>query len=380
MQLIYKQLAVAMAACVALCTNALAYPTGITATEIIIGQTIDAGPNASEHAAAVNAGIKLYLDKTNANGGVHGRSIVLRVLDDGTQAKVAEANAVKLVDDGAFLLFGTLEGGPSAAVAKIALERGVVLFAPMAGSPVLRQPYNPMVFPVRASHKTEFGKLLTHSATTGLHTVAFLHANTDIGRAHLQNVKYEAGRAGVDLVAQLVYTEDMTDAQLDGLVAIAKQSGAQTVMNHGSPKIWKRFIARSKNANFTPRFLGVNSGSSEIAKQLGAAGAGLVFSQVTPNPNSYKQPVVTEYRQAWKLAYPNKPLSHGGLEGYLSAKALVLALSEAGRQLTVKSFIEALYRKPLSLGGLEVDFSPGDHRGMRFVDTSTVRSDGTFLY
>jgi branched-chain amino acid transport system substrate-binding protein len=380
MLLIHKQLLTGLVACFVQCASALAYQNGVSSTEIIVGQTIDSGPNASEHASAVNDGIKLYLDKTNAVGGVHGRSIVLRVLNDGTKAKVAEANAVKLIDDGAFLLFGTLEGGPSAAVAKVALEREVVLFAPMAGSPVLRQPYNPMVFPVRASHKTEFGKLLTQSAITGFRTVAFLHANTDIGRAHLQNVKYEAELAGVKVVGELVYTDDMTDAQMDALVLAAQKSGAQTVMNHGSPKIWKRFITSSKKANFSPRFLGVNSGSSEIAKQLGAVGTGLVFSQVTPNPNSYKHAVVTEYRQAWKAAYPNKPLSHGGLEGYLSAKALVMALQESGKQLTTKSFIQALYRKPLSLGGLEVDFAPGDHRGMRFVDTSAVRADGTFLY
>jgi hypothetical protein len=37
--------------------------------------------------------------------------------------KIAEANARKLVHDGAFMLFGSIEGGPSTAIAKVAIPK-----------------------------------------------------------------------------------------------------------------------------------------------------------------------------------------------------------------------------------------------------------------
>ncbi|MBL0149275.1 MAG: ABC transporter substrate-binding protein [Ideonella sp.] len=57
-------------------------------------------------------GAKLYFDEINATGGVLGRRIVLRTLDDNNQSAVAESNARQLLQDGAFLLFGSIEGGP----------------------------------------------------------------------------------------------------------------------------------------------------------------------------------------------------------------------------------------------------------------------------
>lgn len=93
----------------------------------------------------------MSLDQANRRGGVHGRTIALKVLDDDNKSAQAEANARALVQEHkAFVLFGPIEGGPSTAVMKVATELQVPLFGPMAGPPTLRVPHNPMVFPVRA--------------------------------------------------------------------------------------------------------------------------------------------------------------------------------------------------------------------------------------
>jgi branched-chain amino acid transport system substrate-binding protein len=353
---------------------------GVSSKEIIIGQTISSGPNASAYATAASLGIKLYLDKTNVDGGVGGRRIVLRVLDDAAKADTAYTNALKLVNEGAFVLFAPLEGGPSTAVAKAAEETNTILFSPMAGSPTLTQPHRPLVFPVRAMHKTEFRKLTDYASVSGLTRGAFFHAKTAVGASHLKNVKEEASRANVTIVSELPYTDDITDEGIDTLIAKAKKDNVQFIINHGSPGIYKRLVSRSKHQGFNPSFLGVNSGSSEIAKQLGNAASGIIFSQVTPNPSGGKFAVVREYESAWKKAHPNLVPSHGALEGYISAKALVLALKRASPHLTSQTFTKALYSAPIELGGMDLVYTPEKHSGLSYVDLSTVRTDGTFAY
>jgi branched-chain amino acid transport system substrate-binding protein len=348
--------------------------------EILIGQTISYGEKANPYAKAASQGIRLVFDRVNSQGGINGKRIKLLVLDDDAKNDLAEKNARALVDQGAMLLFAPLEGGPATAVAKVADEKGVVLFAPMAGSPVLVDPYRPMVFPVRAMHRTEFVKLLQYAQLLGLKRVAFLHATTPVGLQHLNNMRLEAKALGLELVAELPYTDAITDGDLAALMAKAQSKGAQFIMNHGSPKVFERAVLTSKKISYYPQFLGVNSGSSEVAKRLGPQSVGVVFSQVTPNPASDKFAVVREYKANWAAAYPGTPFSHGGLEGYINAKALVVALKRSAPDFTTQSFIKGLYAKPIPLGGLDLRYSPAAHAGMSFVDTSFVRADGSFSY
>jgi branched-chain amino acid transport system substrate-binding protein len=126
---------------------------------------------------------------------VHGRKIVLKVLDDENKADKAAANARQLLADGAFILFGSIEGGPSTAVAKVANEQKVPFFGPMAGSPTLRRPHQPYVFPVRAEHREEFRALMAWGRSTGITTVGFMRADTEVGQAHLENVSLIAANS-----------------------------------------------------------------------------------------------------------------------------------------------------------------------------------------
>ena len=98
---------------------------GITAGEIVIGQNITLQGGRNAYGVEVQAGVRALLDEANRAGGVNGRRIVVRTLDDENQGGKAEANARQLIEGGAFILFGSVEGGPSTAVMKAAAERQV---------------------------------------------------------------------------------------------------------------------------------------------------------------------------------------------------------------------------------------------------------------
>lgn len=175
----------------ALCLGAstLFAEPGVTDKTLTIGQTIALEQGRNAYGVAALQGVRLYIDKINGEGGVNGRKLVLRTLDDENKATNAAANARQLLADGAFILFGSIEGGPSTAVAEVAAENKVPFFGPMAGSPTLRRPHQAYVFPVRAEHREEFRALMTWGKTTGMTTVGFLRADTEVGRTHLDNVR-----------------------------------------------------------------------------------------------------------------------------------------------------------------------------------------------
>ena len=92
---------------------------GVTARQVLIGQTLTLQGGANDYGVAVSEGVTAALDQANRAGGVLGRQIALTVLDDDNKAALAETNARQLVTkDKVFLLFGPIEGGPSTAVMK----------------------------------------------------------------------------------------------------------------------------------------------------------------------------------------------------------------------------------------------------------------------
>jgi branched-chain amino acid transport system substrate-binding protein len=369
---------VALLACVG--SAALAADPGVGDTELTIGQTITLQGGKNEYGVAAQAGMKLYFDVVNAAGGIHGRKIVVRTLDDDNKNATADANARKLVQEGAFILFGPVEGGPSTAVAKVANELKVPLFGPMAGPPGLRRPAQPMVFPVRAEHRDEFRALMNWGKSTGLKTVAFFHVDSDTGRQHVENVRRISAELGMNLVQEMAFKPDASDADIDKLAQVIVAKKPDMVFNHGSVGLYQKLITQSKAAGAKTTFMGVNSGSSQIAKKLGPQAQGMVFAQVVPSPWERKREVARDYQDAARKLNPDAELSYGGMEGYMTAKALAMALRANGRDLSRASFVKTLEGATFDLGGVRVRYTPGEHEGSRFVDLSMVSRDGRFIH
>ncbi len=358
---------------------ASAQEAGVTDKEIILGVNVSLNGGKNTYGSAALQGMNMYFDAVNAAGGVNGRKIVQRVLDDEDKAANAEANARKLVQGGAFILFSSIDGGPSTAVMKVANEVKVPFFGPLAGPPTLRQPHQDLVFPVRAEHKDEFRALMTWGKQTGLRTVGFLHADTDVGRMHLVNVRNISKELGLEVVLALPFKGDVNDAQIDEMANSIVTKQPSMFINHGSAGLYQKLITKAKGAGSRSVFMGVNSGSSQIAKTLGPLAQGMVFAQVVPNPFERKTKLVRDYQDAAQKTTPKTELSYVGLEGYVTAKALVMALRKTGKQLTRTNLVKALQDGPYDLGGMSVRYAPGNHEGSRFVDLSMVSRDGKFL-
>jgi ABC-type branched-subunit amino acid transport system substrate-binding protein len=216
--------------------------------------------------------------------------------------------------------------------------------------------------------------------STGLKTVGFFHADSQTGREHLENVTLLAKELGMQVVLPLPFKSDISDAQIDELVQAIARAKPDMMFNHGSPGLYQKLITKAKQAGIKTNFMAVNSGSSQLAKGLGPLAAGMLFSQVVPSPWERKRELTREYQEAARRADANAEFTYGGVEGFMTAKVLVLALRAAGRDLSRAGLVRALEAAQFDLGGVQVRYRSGDHEGSRFVDLSMVARDGRFLH
>lgn len=353
---------------------------GVNGAQILIGQTVSLQGGKNDYGVAIRQGVEAALRQINSAGGVHGRQLVLRVLDDEAKPPQAEANARQLVSEGVFMLFGSIEGGPSTAVMKVAVEKSVPFFGPMAGSPTLRRPYQPLVFPVRAEHREEFRALLAHANSLGMKRSALLHADTEVGRQHLANAQLAAKSLGMAEVQSLLAGSEVSDAQLDAMVRKLAEQRIEMVFNHGSASLYERLIRKGRAASQALNFYGVNSGSTQLARHLGPLAHGMVFTQVVPSPWERKTALTREYQTAFRQAFADQDFSYGSLEGYLTTRALAEALRRAGRDLSRAGLLKALGEASFDIAGYKLRYTPEEHIGSTFVDTAIVDREGRFRH
>lgn len=377
-----RQLRRHLAGVVLLAAAGLALAQGVGPRQILIGQNITLQGGKNEYGAAVMDGIHTYLQDVNAKGGVNGRQIVLKTLDDDNKGSQAEANARTLIEqDKVFILFGSIEGGPSTAVMKITNQLQVPFFGPMAGSPTLRRPHQPLVFPVRAEHRDEFRVLLDYIRNTGGKRVAFFRADSETGLQHLENFQRICQELGLELVLDLPFKSDINDAQIAAMAGRIAAANLQGVINHGSAGVYEKLIRQVRALRSPTPFMGVNSGSTQLARHLGEMAHGMLFAQVVPSPWERKTELTREYQDAFKRVKPGTDFSYGSLEGYLTAKALVAALRLAGPNPTRESFVQGIHKAgALDVNGLRLLYQPGDHAGLKLVDLAIYSRDNRFRH
>lgn len=350
-----------------------------TGGEIVIGQTIALSGGIAEHGKAVALGARAYLDRVNAAGGIGGRRIVLKVLDDaGDSARAAENTRLLIEQDNVLAVFGGIEGGPCVASMKVATERKVPLVACMAGSPELRDPFNRYVFPVRAAHLSEFERLIDLSVQFGRKRIGFMHADSDTGRKHLANVQKLLAKHGLQLAAAIPIPPKPDAAKLVDEVRAAR---LDTMFNHGAYSLYGAMIKDARKRGMDTAFLAVNSGAQQLVRTLGPDANGLVFTQVVPFPWNSTPTLVKEYKEALKAADPAAEYSFSSLEGYLSAKVLVEGLRRAGPKPGREELVNGLESLgSYDAGGVIVTYSKTSRDGAGFVDTVISTADGRFVH
>jgi ABC-type branched-subunit amino acid transport system substrate-binding protein len=342
---------------------------------IVLGQSAPFTGPAAQLGLQFNLGAQLYLDQVNAAGGVNGRRIELKRLDDGYEPERCVANTKQFIADGAFALFGFVGTPTSQAALPLATEAKLPFFAPFTGAQSLREPFNRYAIHVRASYFDETAAIVRQITSVGIKKVAVFYQNDGYGKAGLEGVQRALKGLNMEPAALGTVERNSTDVALAMKDIMAAKPEA--IVQIGAYKACATFIRLARQQGFGGNFYNVSFvGTQALMDELGAMAKGVAVSQVMPFPYSAATPLSGEYLVALKDKRGLAP-NYSGIEGFVAAKVFVEALKLAGRGVTRELFIDAVGgMKNMNLGGFPLDFGPQKNTGSRFVELTLLTEDG----
>jgi ABC-type branched-subunit amino acid transport system substrate-binding protein len=343
----------------------------------------------------------------NESGGVAGRKVSLVLADDGYDADRAVPAVLKLVDEEkVFALFGGV-GTPTLVKAlPVVLDRfnkeGLFYFANFTGAQAQREPpYDQAVFNIRASYREETAAMVDAIYAGGRRKVGIFVQDDAYGQSGRDGVKRALARLGLAPVADTVYPrgqkfETSTAAQVKAL----QDAGVDAVITVGSYQACAAFIRDARSGGlaapiYNVSFTGADQMLALLRGEESRSGKSLtrdvICTQVIPSYLDSTVPAVQAYRAAMdryrpaippgvgdRSYKPAGPYSFGSLEGYMSAKAFLVVLARAGRNLTRKGFYDAAQGLGVfELGlGVKAEFSSTRHQALDKVWFTYVTPGG----
>lgn len=354
------------------------YAQGVTDSQIVLGQSVALSGPAEQLGKEMQLGASLYFNAINAKGGVNGRKIVLKTLDDGYEPPRAAANTRRFInDEKVFALFGYVGTPTAQASLPIFTEAKVPFVGAFTGAELLRQPFNRYIFNVRASYYDETEGIVQHLTAMSVDKIAVFYQNDAYGLAGLAGVERALKKRNLEMAAK--GTVERNTVEVRKAVDEMLKAKPQAIVMISAYKSCAAFIKEMKRAGSNPTFWNVSFvGSKALAKELDKEGRGVQISQVMPFPWDSSVPVVKEYRKLLEEA-KGEP-GFGTLEGFVAAKVMVEGLRRAGRKLDRDTFIRAMETMTdFDAGGFKVSYGPENHNGSKFVDLTIISKNQRFV-
>jgi branched-chain amino acid transport system substrate-binding protein len=374
-----KALPVALATLLATGISAFA-EDGVSADKIVFGQATALEGPASALGQGMKMGLEAAFAEINKAGGVKGRKLELKSIDDGYEpTKSIEAVKKLLEDDKVFAIAGAVGTPTSAATQPIATAAGTPFIGAFTGAEFLREPYKPLVMNIRASYFQETEAMVEHlTKDLGASKIAIMYQDDAFGQAGLAGVKKALDKRQMQLVGEGTF-ERNTVAVKAALLAIKKVE-PQAVIMISPYKPAAEFIKLAKQIKLDATFVNISFvGSDALAKELGPVGAGVVITQVVPFPKDAAIPVVGRYQASLKANAPDAQPGFVSLEGYLVGRAIIAALEKVNGEPTRKALIEAVQKAgTFDLGGFKLAYSDSSNRGSDHVFLTVIQADGSF--
>ena len=357
-----------------LSTTAFAQTRG----DIVIGQPADlTGPQKASVKEMTDAA-RAYFDKINKAGGIDGRKLVLRSVDDGFDPKRSVTAANELIAQKNVLALALGRGTANAeAVMKVAGDAKVPVVGYVGGSLLLHSPPKRYFFNLRPPYRVEAERAIGQLVAQGASRIATVYTDDAFGKDAVEGF-YEGLKAN-KLEAATIATIPRGEAKVEDAVAKIMASKADAVVGICIVKSCSLVAKGLRAAGYTGKFLSLsNTSSSTYVKELGDVARGIIVTQVFPAPDSVAIALSNDFQ---KLADEYKfEKSYTSMEGYVNARVLVEAIKRAGPNPTREGLVKALESMhKFDLGGFVISYGPEDRSGSTLVNLTIIGRNGRFM-
>jgi branched-chain amino acid transport system substrate-binding protein len=341
---------------------------GVTDTEIVLGTHMPLTGPASAGYSKIAPASKAFFDFVNANGGVYGRKITYKIMDDAYNPANTQTVVRQLVlQDKVFAILNGLGTPTHSGVLDFLKTNKVPDLFVASGSRSWNQPGKyPGTFGFQTDYTVEGKILATYVKNTFAgKKVCFFGQNDDFGRDSLAGVEKILGADGVADRENYVVTNQNVAPQVGAL----KTKGCEVVMLATVPGFTALTIGTAARLAYKPQFVvsSVGGDYTTLSGLLGPA-KGLLEGLV----GAGYLPLQSQADDAWIKLFQkvnsdyNKGVEFDGnvIYGMAVAYLFVQVLQAAGKDLTRDGILAAVEKGGYVGPGLApVRYSKTDHSG-----------------
>jgi len=366
---------VALAAFTLTMGAAHAQDPGITANSIKLGVFAPLSGNSMAYGFDVLNAAKMYYDKVNKEGGIHGRKIELVVEDDRCSANDLLAAVKKLTEqDKVFMLNG---GSCSGAVvgAREYIERAQIPYVMLnaSGDGALYPPSKYIYGAFSISQRAVGGSMVQFAFEhLKARKIGYINHDDAYGSWNLEAAEFQSKQRGTELQVQSV-NPNITDVTAPMLKIRAANPDALVITTYARPV--GLLVKKAHELGFNkPIIIGVN-GTADLKQLVENVGNKEAFKNV------YIQEVLADVPGGPKLKwvydmyaqyYPELAAKPGHPQTYMpygipSAMTVVNALKAAGPQPTREKVLTALSQTKFESGVMAgpIELTATDHAGQK---------------
>src|SRR5256885_4343985 len=275
---------------------------GVTATEILVGthQPLT-GPAAAGY-SKISAATKAYFAHVNANGGVNGRKITYKIMDDGYNPANTQQGVRQLgLQDKVFAILGGLGTPTHTGVLDFLNTNKVPDLFVASGSLKWNQPSKyPNTFGYNPDYTLE-GKVLANyvQANFAGQKVCVFGQHDDFGADGLKGVQTVLGQSGVAHSE----TYDVTNTNVPPAIGALKAAGCGVMVSFSVPGFTALALGTAARIGFKTQWVVSNVGADymTLSGLLKAAGTplleGMLSTSYLPSADDTANPWVAEVRK-----------------------------------------------------------------------------------
>lgn len=360
---------------------ARAQTAGIFSDRVVFGQSAKlSGLGGTQSGKQYRDGLLLAFNMVNRAGGVYGRQLELKSVDDANNAERAAANTRELIADGSFALIGYTFRDPVKAALPLVRAAGIPFIGPYASMPELYGDPGNQVFIFRASVADELSAIVRHIETVGSQEIALVHYTNQFGEEVRQDLSArlkEVGRKFTSIGSMPINPKDSMEAVKPAIAAISATCPKVVILAvSGRDAAAVVRSMRAKHCASTRYYARHLVDINQLVKELGNAASGIMVTQLVPNPYRGLHPLVREYREQQTRRDSSSHPDFTELEGFIVGRFVVQALQRCGKDLDRRRFIQAMEATRLEgPGSYRIQFGAAKRVGTHYINFVMI-SDG----
>jgi branched-chain amino acid transport system substrate-binding protein len=303
---------------------------------IVIGISLPLTGDFSQPGGEARRGYEIWQKQVNAAGGLLGRQVQLKIVDDASNQDTVVSDYTKLItQDKVDLLLGTFSSLLNFPASAVAEKNGMVFVEPAGGAPnMFTRGFKNLFFAQQATapHQADvFVKYIQSlPADQRPKTAAYPTQDDPFAAPVIGSMQKQLEALGVKTVYSQTYPADATNFQ-----AIASQLASRKPDLIAQGAVFEDgvgLVRSLKQLNYSPKMLfqtSAPSNAGQYSDGIGAANTEGVFYTVSWNEDA-KTPKNTEFVSDYKAAYKGADPAEDAADAFATAQVLQTAVTAVG--------------------------------------------------